>query len=107
MCVCTPADEEDKRSPKASSTPRSVYQQEAEVRGKVDVRKGGFGEKVATLEDKAATVSIHGRESTPCACSSGSSAPTAIPALLLSSSPAGGHPITECKSTVPYRSMSS
>jgi hypothetical protein len=35
-----------------------VYQQQAEIRGKVDVRKGGFGEKEKSVEDKAPRVCL-------------------------------------------------
>jgi hypothetical protein len=51
-----PADEDDKRNPKAPSAARALYQQQAEIRGKVDVRKGGFGLKDKGLEDKASQV---------------------------------------------------
>lgn len=53
------ADEEDKRSRKPATPARAVYQQQAEIRGKVDVRKGGFGGK--EVEDKASRVSGRGR----------------------------------------------
>lgn len=59
MSVWLPADEEDKRSPKPATPARAVYQQQAEIRGKVDVRKGGFGGK--EVEDKASRVSGRGR----------------------------------------------
>jgi hypothetical protein len=55
--VCR-TDEEDKRSPKPASAARAVYQQQAEIRGKIDVRKGGFGEKDKSLEDKASRVRL-------------------------------------------------
>lgn len=51
------ADEEDKRKPKPSTPARALYEQQAEIRGKVDVRKGGFGQKDSALEDKASRVS--------------------------------------------------
>lgn len=54
--VC-PTDEEDKRSPNPASAARAVYHQQAEIHGKVDVRKGGFGEKEKSMEDKASRVS--------------------------------------------------
>lgn len=52
----TCADEEDKRKPKPSTPARALYEQQAEIRGKVDVRKGGFGQKDLALEDKASRV---------------------------------------------------
>lgn len=55
MCM---ADEDDKRSPKPRTATRSLYEAQAEIRGRVDVRKGGFGDKSQTLEDKAATVCV-------------------------------------------------
>lgn len=51
-----PTDEEDKRSPKDPSAARALYQKQAEIRGKVAVRKGGFGEKDKGVEDKASQV---------------------------------------------------
>lgn len=58
--VWLPADEEDKRSHKPATPARAVYQQQAEIRGKVDVRKGGFGGK--EVEDKASRVSVRSLE---------------------------------------------